>query len=389
MGSFSGAEVCELVGMYLLSQITRIIPSAEVALYWDDGVLVTKLRERKAEDLKKKLCEIFRKNGLKIHPIANVKVINFLDVTFDLSRGTHKPYTKPNHVINYVNVSSNHPPSVIKNIPLSVQRRLSFLSSNKEIFDAAAPPYQEALNRAGYKHKLEYEEPPNNNQQGKKKRIRKRNICYFTPPFNTNVKTRIGREFLKIIDKSFPPGNPLHGKLNRHNLKISYSTTSNMATHVSRHNHRVLSAGAREELAPCVCTQFECPLNGRCESNNVIYQATVTTVDNGHIETYVGVAANFKSRFRGHRTSINNQKYRSATTLSSYIWKLKEEKRNYVLKWRIIDRAPLYNPLTRKCNACNKEKFYIMYRRHMATLNRRSEVYSACKHRIMKLLSKS
>ena len=85
----------------------------------------------------------------------------------------------------------------IKNIPLSVQKRLSSLSSNKEIFDAAAPPYQEALNRAGYKHKLEFEEPTN--QQGKKKRQRKRNISYFTPPYNTNVKTRIGKEFLKII----------------------------------------------------------------------------------------------------------------------------------------------------------------------------------------------
>ena len=120
-------------------------------------------------------------------------LINFLDVTFDLSRGIHKPYTKPGHVINYVNVKSNHPPSVIKNIPLSVQKRLSSLSSNKEIFDAAAVPYQEALNRAGYKHKLEYEEPVNTNQQGKKKRQRKRNISYFTPPYNTNVKTMIHR----------------------------------------------------------------------------------------------------------------------------------------------------------------------------------------------------
>ena len=217
---------------------------------------------------------------------------------------------------------------------------------------------------------------------------RKRNICYFTPPFNLNVKTRIGKEFLKIIDKSFPPGNPLHGKLNRHNLKISYSTTSNMARHVSRHNHRVLSAGERQQVAPCVCTDFECPLNGLCESNNVVYQATVTS-DDGRVENYVGVAANFKTRYYGHRTSLNNPNYKSETTLSKYVWKLKEEKKNFILKWKIIDRAPLYNPLTKKCNLCNKEKFYIMYRRDMATLNRRSEVYTACKHRIMQLLVKS
>ena len=44
-----------------------------------------------------------------------------------------------------------------KNNPLSVQKRLSLLSSNKEIFNSARPKYQEALDKAGYKHKLVYD----------------------------------------------------------------------------------------------------------------------------------------------------------------------------------------------------------------------------------------
>ena len=44
----------------------------------------------------------------------------------------------------------------MKNIPLSVNDRLSRLSSSKEIFDAAAPAYQEALRKSGYEFKLEY-----------------------------------------------------------------------------------------------------------------------------------------------------------------------------------------------------------------------------------------
>ena len=59
------------------------------------------------------------------------------------------------------------------------------------------------------------------------------------------------------------------------------------------------------------------------------------------------------------------------------------------LKWRIIDKAPRYNPMTKRCNLCNKEKFYIMYKPHMATLNKRSEIYTACRHRHMELLAKS
>ena len=80
MGSFSGAEVCELVGLYLLSQIIEIIPKHQVGLYWDDGVLVTDARP---ESLKKKLCEIFRKNGLSLEAYANLKIIEYGATSID------------------------------------------------------------------------------------------------------------------------------------------------------------------------------------------------------------------------------------------------------------------------------------------------------------------
>ena len=41
MGSFDGAEVCELVGLYLLSQLQHL--DMNVGLYRDDGLAVTKL----------------------------------------------------------------------------------------------------------------------------------------------------------------------------------------------------------------------------------------------------------------------------------------------------------------------------------------------------------
>ena len=43
-----------------------------------------------------------------------MKVINFLDVTFNLTDGTCKPYTKPNNKIKFIPKNSNHPPSVIR-----------------------------------------------------------------------------------------------------------------------------------------------------------------------------------------------------------------------------------------------------------------------------------
>ena len=66
--------------------------------------------------------------------------------------------------------------------------------------NAAAPPYQEAPERTGYQHKLEFAENVADND-GKRKRKQKRDITFFNPPFNLDVKTKIGREFLYRVFK--------------------------------------------------------------------------------------------------------------------------------------------------------------------------------------------
>ena len=98
--------------------------------------------------------------GLKITSKANLKVVEFLDVVFDLQSDTYRPFLKPGDRPLYVNKQSNHPPSILKNIPLAINKRLCDISSSKEVFDQAVPLYQTALSQAGYDHKLEYSEPP-------------------------------------------------------------------------------------------------------------------------------------------------------------------------------------------------------------------------------------
>ena len=105
---------------------------------------------------------MFKDEGLDITIVANLKAMNFLDVEVDLNTGTHRPFTKPNNTLLYIDVNWNHPPSALKNTVQAVQNRLSMLSSNKEIFEQAAPPYQKAPDSAGYKHKLEFTEPTSN-----------------------------------------------------------------------------------------------------------------------------------------------------------------------------------------------------------------------------------
>ena len=117
--------------------------------------------------------------GLKITSKANLKVVEFLDVVFDLQSDTYRPFLKPGDRPLYVNKQSNHPPSILKNIPLAINKRLCDISSSKEVFDQAVPLYQTALSQAGYDHKLEYSEPPK-----VVKRKRKKEIIWFNPPFS-------------------------------------------------------------------------------------------------------------------------------------------------------------------------------------------------------------
>ena len=111
MGSFDGAEACELVGLFLLSQLSHT--NLNVGLYRDDGLAVTSLKPRQAELMKKKLCKIFKENGFNITIEANVKSVNFLDINMNLSTGIYKAYMKPNDSPLYVHKNSNHPPSIL------------------------------------------------------------------------------------------------------------------------------------------------------------------------------------------------------------------------------------------------------------------------------------
>ena len=76
-------------------------------------------------------------------------MVEFLDVTLDLNTGLYKPFMKPNDTPIYVNKNSNHPPKILKNIPAAVNRRLSNISANENVFKEAIPPYQNALKSEG------------------------------------------------------------------------------------------------------------------------------------------------------------------------------------------------------------------------------------------------
>ena len=153
MGAYHGAQACEIVGLFLLEELSKI-PGLEAILYRDDGLGVTRATARQTEKLRQAIIEVFRRHGLKITISTGLAKVNFLDVTLDLENGIHKPYRKPGDKPLYVNAASNHPPAILKNIPLGINKRLVELSSNEQVFQEAAEFYQSELDKCGYSYQL-------------------------------------------------------------------------------------------------------------------------------------------------------------------------------------------------------------------------------------------
>jgi hypothetical protein len=240
MGCFDGAEICELVGLYILNDLSRKFGKDFVGLYRDDGLALVKGKSgRVIDNARKDLCKLFRQYDLKITSQVYYQKVNFLDVTLDLRNESYQPYRKPDNEPLYINSHSNHPPSIIRQIPQSINKRISQLSSNQSAFDTSVPLYKNALHRSNYDANLNY--VPNNNATSKPKRNRQRKIIWFNPPYSKNVKTNVAKNFLQLIDKHFPKSSRLHKIFNRNTIKVSYSCRENVKSTVSKHNHRILS----------------------------------------------------------------------------------------------------------------------------------------------------
>ena len=95
MGCFDGAEVCELVGTFILNKLRDLFQINTFGLYRDDELAVTKgLSGPEIERLNKNVLKTFRDCGLNITIGANLHPDNYLDVTFDLRKFTYLPYKK-------------------------------------------------------------------------------------------------------------------------------------------------------------------------------------------------------------------------------------------------------------------------------------------------------
>ena len=207
-----------------------------------------------------------------------MKVVNYLDITLDLNDGSYQPYRKPNAETHYIHIQSDHPPSITKQLPWSIEKRLSQLSSSKDIFYKTAPYYEQRLNSCGYNEKLTYQQHGENIENIKNiRKNRKRNIIWFNPPYSKSLKTNIGKYFFRLLNKHFPPGHKLYKIFNKNTLKLSYSCMPNLKTKIDGHNKKILKTTPPPKTKLCNCLKKEkCPLRGACLTENLLYYARIS-----------------------------------------------------------------------------------------------------------------
>ena len=140
----------------------------------------------------------------------------------DKTNCTYEPNKKEN-TPTYIHTSSNYPPSITKQIPKSISRRLSSNSSDINIFNKQKHLYNDALKHSGYKQEIKLTHPK------VKCKHRSRNIIWFNTHYNKCTSSNIGMDFLNLISKHISNNSHRAKIFNKNKIKISYSCTNNMA----------------------------------------------------------------------------------------------------------------------------------------------------------------
>lgn len=98
---------------------------------------------------------LLREKGLQIIILCNLKIADYLDVKLNLNDGAYRPFHKLNEETTYIHVQSNHLPQTLKKIPRTIEKRLSYWSSTKRIFENSNSTMSSVKSK-GYLQKINY-----------------------------------------------------------------------------------------------------------------------------------------------------------------------------------------------------------------------------------------
>ena len=131
------------------------------------------------------------------------------------------------------------------------------------------------------------------------------------------------------------------------------------------------------QLALCNCqAKGKCPMKGKCQTMDAVYNCRVTSPESRKI--YFGLVEwKWKKKYYNHRKLFTHKRYSHETTLSSYVWQLKE----YLnvtpsIKCSVVRCATPYSIISKRYLLWYYEKLVIITcPRQYELLNKRSELF--------------
>ena len=101
-----------------------------------------------------------------------------------------------------------------------------------------------------------------------------------------------------------------------------------------------------------------CPLDDKCLTKCVVYEATVTETTSNNEATYIGLTENeFKTRLNLHKSSFKLEHKRTSTALSDPVWKLKNKNINFNIKWEVVKKWSHSHQVIKCANFAYKKNY--------------------------------
>ena len=108
MATSNGAEICELVRLYIQSKLKETLPKSNFGQYRNDELaLLRNLNGKETDKVRKNIIRVFKDIGFSLEIGTNLKEVDFLDVSINLRNGTYRRYKKPNDRLLYIHQTTH------------------------------------------------------------------------------------------------------------------------------------------------------------------------------------------------------------------------------------------------------------------------------------------
>ena len=132
-----------------------------------------------------------------------------------------------------------------------------------------------------------------------------------------------------------------------------------MSSIISAHNRSILNPP--KTSFGCNCrTRNMCPLQNKCLTPNIVYQADITNNVDDERRVYLDLSETpFKDKYHNHLRDFNNEIHYKKTELSRYVWDLKRHNKELHITCTIVCKV-YSNPKWNFCRLCLKQKLLII-----------------------------